>query len=64
MERFEAVNGIHLHCADHGGEGPLLLLMPGLTANSRSFDGLIQHGLGREFRVVAQRVAIPDDTLV
>ena len=53
MERFETVNGIHLHYVDHGGEGPLLLLMPGLTANARSFDGLVKRGLNRKFRVVA-----------
>ena len=28
------------------------MLMPGLTANAHAFDGLIQKGLGRKFRVV------------
>jgi pimeloyl-ACP methyl ester carboxylesterase len=52
-----ATNGIHLACydypADSPGEGPVLLLMPGLTANRHAFDGLLAAGLARRQRVLA-----------
>jgi pimeloyl-ACP methyl ester carboxylesterase len=53
QERYIATNGIRLHCLDHPGEGPTLLLMPGLTANAHSFDGLITAGLSPALRVLA-----------
>lgn len=33
-------NGIALNLVDYGGDGPTLLLAPGLTANARAFDAL------------------------
>ena len=53
MRRFAQVNGIRLHYLDHQGSGPPLVLMPGLTANARSFDGLIGAGLSPAHRVLA-----------
>jgi pimeloyl-ACP methyl ester carboxylesterase len=53
MDRFIATNGIQLHCLDHSGGGPPLVLMPGLTANAHSFDGLIDAGLNPSLRVLA-----------
>ena len=46
-------NGIRLHYLDHGGDGPMLVLAPGLTANAHSFDGLVHAGLGSAARVLA-----------
>ena len=42
---FVETNGITMHYVDHGGEGRVLLLIPGLTANAHSFDGLVHAGL-------------------
>jgi pimeloyl-ACP methyl ester carboxylesterase len=53
MDRFVQTNGMRLHFLDHPGPGPTLLLMPGLTANAHSFDGLIAAGLNSSFRVLA-----------
>ncbi len=53
MDKFVDVNGLTLHYVDWGGDGPPLILMPGLTANARSFDGLMDAGLGEHFRVLA-----------
>jgi pimeloyl-ACP methyl ester carboxylesterase len=53
MDHFAAVNGIKLHYLDHPGGAPLLVLLPGLTANAHCFDGLIQAGLSPRFRVLA-----------
>ena len=50
-DRFAATNEIRLHYLDHGGDGPVLVLAPGLTANAHSFDGLMRAGLGRAARV-------------
>lgn len=46
-------NGIRLHYLEHPGDGPALILMPGLTANAHAFDGLIAAGLSEHFRVFA-----------
>lgn len=46
-------NGITLNIVDHGGNGPILILMPGLTANARFFDAIVHRGLGESARVVA-----------
>jgi pimeloyl-ACP methyl ester carboxylesterase len=46
-------NGIRLHYLDHGGSGPAILLLPGLSANAHTFDGLVAAGLGEGFRVIA-----------
>ena len=53
MDQYVQTNGIRLHYLDHPGPGPTLLLMPGLTANCHSFDGLIEAGLNSSFRVLA-----------
>jgi pimeloyl-ACP methyl ester carboxylesterase len=53
MGQFAQVNGIRLHYLDHRGDGPNLVLMPGLTANANSFDGLIANGLDQTHRVLA-----------
>lgn len=53
MDRFAEVNGIRLHYLDHSGEGSVVALLPGLTANAHCFDGLVQAGLSPRFRVLA-----------
>lgn len=53
MDNFALVNDINLHYLDYGGAGEPLILMPGLTANAHSFDGLIAAGLSEHFRVLA-----------
>jgi pimeloyl-ACP methyl ester carboxylesterase len=50
---FVETNGIRLHYLDHGGKGPTLVLLPGLTANAHSFDGLVHAGLTEVARVIA-----------
>jgi len=49
---FIEVNGIRLHYVDHGGEGPTLVMTPGLTANAHSFDGLAK-AIGSDIRLIA-----------
>ena len=51
--RFMETNGIRLHVVDHGGDGPVVLLAPGLTANARFFDAIVERGLGRDAHVLA-----------
>ena len=51
--RYVNANGIRQHYIDYAGEGPALILMPGLTANARFFDGLIGAGLAPALRVIA-----------
>ncbi len=46
-------NGIRMHYLDHGGGGPVLVLVPGLTANAHSFDGLVHAGLTDVGHVIA-----------
>lgn len=53
MSRFIQANGLRLHLLDRPGGLPTLLLLPGLTANARSFDGLIAAGLSPRFRTIA-----------
>lgn len=52
-EHYVETNGIRLHYLEHGTAGPTLILMPGLTANAHSFDGLIGAGLAEHIRVLA-----------
>ena len=52
MSFFVETNGIRLHYLDHPGDGPTLLLVPGLTANCHVFDGLVAAGLGQSLRVL------------
>ncbi|MCB0046310.1 MAG: alpha/beta hydrolase [Caldilineaceae bacterium] len=53
MSHFAHVNHIDLHYLDHAGGEPTVVLMPGLTANAHSFDGLITAGLSPAVRVLA-----------
>jgi pimeloyl-ACP methyl ester carboxylesterase len=53
MDRFVNANGIRLHCIDHSGGEPPVVLLPGLTANANSFDGLVGIGLAPRYRVLA-----------
>ena len=53
MDRLIQVNGIQLHYLEHSGNNGPLLLMPGLTANAHSFDGLVKAGLSPAMRVLA-----------
>ena len=50
---FVNTNGIRMRFLDHGGEGPVLVLVPGLTANAHSFDGLVRAGLTDAAHVIA-----------
>lgn len=50
---YVETNGIRLHVVDHGGNGPPLVLTPGLTANARFFDAIVAGGLGDSVRVLA-----------
>jgi pimeloyl-ACP methyl ester carboxylesterase len=52
MENWIQTNSIQLHYLDNPGEMPPLVLMPGLTANAHSFDGLISAGLSPALRVL------------
>ena len=51
--RYVETNGITLHYVEHDGDGPTLILTPGLTANARFFDALIDAGLTPHLRVLA-----------
>ena len=53
MDQFMRLNNFQLHYLDHLGDDPPLVLMPGLTANAHSFDGLIKTGLSPAMRVLA-----------
>ena len=53
MDKFLESNGINLHYLDHPGGEPALILLHGLMANVRLFDGLIASGLSPRFRVLA-----------
>lgn len=51
-ERSTPVNGISLHWLDHAGGEPPVVLLHGLTANARIFDGLVAAGLAPRFRTI------------
>lgn len=51
MGQFVQTNNIQLHYIDHGGQGPAMLLLHGLTANAHAFDGYIAAGLTRRFHL-------------
>ena len=51
--RYVQTNGIRLHYLEDGTNGPTLVLLPGLTANAHSFDGLVAAGLADHIRVLA-----------
>jgi pimeloyl-ACP methyl ester carboxylesterase len=50
---FVETNNIRLHYLDFGGNGPLMIMMHGLTANAHAFDGLVAEGLRKQFRIVS-----------
>ena len=50
---FIETNNIRLHYLDFGGDGPLMIMMHGLTANAHAFDGLVAEGLDKQFRIVS-----------
>ncbi len=50
--RFVEANGIRQHYLDAAGDGPVLALVPGLTANAHSLDGLLAAGLADRLRVL------------
>lgn len=51
-ERFTSVDGLSLHWLDHAGGEPAIVLLHGLTANARIFDGLVAAGLSPRFRTI------------
>ncbi len=48
---FVKVNGLNIHYLDNDSNKPVLVLMHGLTANSRTFDGIVEK-LRHSFRVI------------
>jgi pimeloyl-ACP methyl ester carboxylesterase len=52
MEGFVETNGIRLHYLVRG-QGPTLVLLPGLTANAHSFAGLVGAGLTDRVQLIA-----------
>jgi pimeloyl-ACP methyl ester carboxylesterase len=53
IEHFVDTNGIRLHYTEHPGDGPTLVLFPGLNANAVFFHGLVHAGLCPALRVLA-----------
>jgi len=53
MDKFIYNNGIKIHFQEFPGDGPVLVLLPGLTANCRVFEGLLAAGLGHACHVVS-----------
>lgn len=53
QDHFIQTNGIRLHYVEHPGGNPPLVLVPGLTANCRAFDGLVRAGLSPRYRLIA-----------
>jgi len=50
---FIDTNGIRLHYLEYPGNGPLLILMHGLTANAHAFAGILETGLDKHFRIIS-----------
>jgi len=50
-DHFIKANNINLHYVEHNSDGPVLILMHGLTANAHAFDALIG-GLQPNFRII------------
>jgi pimeloyl-ACP methyl ester carboxylesterase len=53
MDRFVPTNSITIHCLEFEGDGPTIVLLPGLTANANSFGGLVDAGLSPALHVLA-----------
>lgn len=51
--RYLTVDGLRLHYLEAGTGRTTLVLLPGLTANAHSFDGLLAAGLSRRLHVLA-----------
>jgi pimeloyl-ACP methyl ester carboxylesterase len=47
------INSIRLHYLEFPGEGPLLIMMHGLTANAHAFEGIISEGLLGKYHIVS-----------
>ncbi|MCP3973022.1 MAG: alpha/beta hydrolase [bacterium] len=52
-DRYIDTNGIRLHYVEHQGSGPTFIITPGLTANARFFDALVDAGLAPRLNVLA-----------
>ncbi len=52
-DHFIEVNNINLHYIDYASDGPVILIMHGLTANAHAFDGLVAAGLSPAFRMIS-----------
>jgi len=53
MDGYVEANGLRVHYLDHGGSGPLMVLLPGLSANAHFFDAIAADGLSAAARVIA-----------
>jgi pimeloyl-ACP methyl ester carboxylesterase len=51
-DSFVEVNGVRLHYLDHGGEGDVLLFVPGSSMTAQSFNAVAPHFTDR-YRVLA-----------
>lgn len=50
---FINTNNIRLHYIEYPGDGPLLIMLHGLTANAYAFEGVIAAGLKEHFRIIS-----------
>jgi pimeloyl-ACP methyl ester carboxylesterase len=53
VDHFITVNNINLHYIEYPSDGPVILIMHGLTANAHAFDGLVGAGLSPAYRVIS-----------
>lgn len=53
IDHYERVNGVRIHYLDREGGDPPIVMLPGLSANAHSFDGLAAAGLSPRFRTIA-----------
>jgi pimeloyl-ACP methyl ester carboxylesterase len=53
IDHYEQVNGVRIHYLDRDGGEPPIVMLPGLSANAHSFDGLVAAGLSPRFRTIA-----------
>lgn len=51
--RFFDTKDIRLHAVEYPGDGPSLILLPGLTSNARFFDAIVADGLASSATVIA-----------
>ncbi len=50
---FITTNNIRLHYIEYPGNGPLLIMLHGLTANAHAFDGVVAAGLDKHFGIIS-----------